>query len=68
MLLLNLFFSEGNGKPDLSSHHLNLLLLQMDTVLLAFSFLKEKRNKLDHFVTVTHVKVAKGFKIIFHRL
>ena len=50
-------------KPDL-----NLLHLQMDTVLLAFDFSKEKRNKLDHFVTPTHVKIAKGYVIIFHKL
>ena len=55
------------GKHDLSLYHLNLLHLQMDTVLLAFNFLKEKRNKLDHFVTLTHIKIAKGFVIIFHK-
>ena len=55
-------------KPDLSLYHLNLLQLQMDTALLAFDFLKEKRNKLNHFITVTHVKIAKGFVIIFHKL
>ena len=51
-------------KLDLSLYHLNLLHLQMD---MAFDFLKE-RNKLDHFVTLTHVKIAKGFVIIFHKL
>ena len=40
----------------------------MDTVLLALDFLKEKRNKLDHFVTLTHVNIAKRFVIIFHKL
>ena len=40
----------------------------MDTVLLAFNFLKEKMNKLDHFATLTLVKIAKGFVIIFHKL
>ena len=40
----------------------------MDTILLGFNFLKEKRDKLDHFVTLTHVKIANGFVIIFHKL
>ena len=52
-------------KRDVSLYHLNLLHLQMD---MAFDFLKEKRNKLDHFVTLTHVKIAKRFVIIFHKL
>ena len=55
-------------KPDLSLYHLSLLHLQMDTVLIAFNFLKEKRNRLDHFLILTHVKIAKGFVIIFHKL
>ena len=54
-------------KPDLSLYQLNLLHLQMGTVLTAFNFFKEKRNKLDHFVTISHVKIAKGFVIIFHK-
>ena len=62
------FFRKAIEKPDLSLYHLNLLHLQMDTILLGFNFLKEKRNKLDHFVTLTHVKIAKGFVIIFHKL
>ena len=69
MLLFYLFFfQKAMEKPDLSLYYLNLLHIQMDTVLLAFDFLKEKRNKLDHFVTLTHVKIAKGFVIIFHKL
>ena len=55
-------------KPDLSLYHLNLLHLHINTVLSAFDFLKEKRNKLDHFVILTHVKIAKGFVVIFHKL
>ena len=42
-------------KPDLSLYQVNLLHLQMDNVLFDFDFFKEKWNKLDHFVTLTHV-------------
>ena len=55
-------------KPDLSLYHLNLLHLQMDVVLFDFEFFKEKRNKLDYFITLTHVKIAREFVIIFHKL
>ena len=55
-------------KPDLSLYYLNLLHLQMSIVLFAFDFIKEKRNKLDHLVTLTHVEIANGFVIIFHKL
>ena len=40
----------------------------MDIVLFAFDFFKEKRGKLDHFVPLTHVKIEKGFVIIFCKL
>ena len=30
----------------------------MDIVLYAFNFVFLKRNKLDHFVTLTHVKIS----------
>ena len=56
------------GKPDLSLYHLNLLHLQMDIVLVAFDFFKEKGNKLDHILTLIHGKIAKGFVIFFHKL
>ena len=56
-------------RPGLSLYHLNLLHLQMDIVLFGFAFfLKEKRDKFDHFVPVTHVKIEKGFVINFHKL
>ena len=47
-------FSEGNGKFALSERQL-----------FGFDFFKEKRNKLYHFVTLTQVKIAKGFVITF---
>ena len=48
-------------KPDVNLHHLNLLHLQMDIVLIVFDFFEEKRNKLDLFAILHHVKIAKGF-------
>ena len=34
-------------------------------VLFAFDFLKEKRNKLDHFVTGTHVEIETFFILAY---
>ena len=68
MFFLFIFLQKAMEKPDLNLYHLNLLHLQMNTVLFAFGFFKEKRDKLDHFVPLTHVKIEKAFVIIFHRL
>ena len=46
-------------KPYLSLSHLDLLNHQTDILLFAFDFLKEKRDKLDHFVPLMHVKIEK---------
>ena len=61
MFLFYLLFPEDNGKRYLSLYHLNLLHLKMDILLFAFDFLKERRDKLDHFVPLMHVKTEKGF-------
>ena len=64
------FFLKAMERPGLSLYHLNLLHLQMDIVLFgfAFFFFKEKRDKFDHFVPLTHVKIEKGFVINVHKL
>ena len=53
--ILFTFFRKQWKKPGVSLYHLNLLHLQMDIAWFSFDFLKEKRNKSDHFVTLTHV-------------
>ena len=67
MFFLFIFLQKAMEK-HLSLYHLNLLHLQMNTVLFAFDFFKEKRDRLDQFVPLTHVKIEKAFVIIFHRL
>ena len=69
MVLTEIRRKHDPGKPALKSlYHLNLLHLQINILLISFYSLKKKKNKLDHFITLTHAKIAKGFVIIFYKL